>query len=773
MFHVKHFSKLEIMFTFCSVCFIIYVMELYGSIEEIIFRNEDNGYTVAVLSHNEHGFEEYTTIVGILSDARVGQTLRLQGKTINSKYGEQFSFDAAEIIYPSTLDGIRKYLSSGLIKGIGPITAGLIVDKFKEDTLAIIEYNPNKLAEIRGISKKKAEQISAAFNDIKKMQNSVMFLQGYNISVNMSLKIYNTYGDKTIEYVQNNPYRLVEDIDGIGFLTADNIAKSMGIASNSLFRIRAGIIHTLSDNSEKTGNTFIYKDTLLSTVSEILGLNLEANKEKFAEVLDNMGYDKSLSMFKNKEGRDIVMLTRLYFTESGVAQKLALLNLTAKSSDKDYEGAIKNFEQINKILFDQQQRDAINNSLQSGVSVITGGPGTGKTTIIKCVLNILEQDGNKVMLLAPTGRASKRLSESTNREAKTIHRGLEINFRGNGHTFVYNEQNQLNVNAVIVDEVSMVDVMLMNSLLKALPSDCKLILVGDKDQLPSVGAGNVLGDILSSGIIKVSYLSKIFRQDEKSLIVSNAHLINAGEMPCIDNSSKDFFFESHEDANEIKEAIVNLVTRRIPNFAQTEPTKIQVLAPLKAGASGIQNLNTCLQEELNKPTPGRYEIILGKTTFREGDKVMQTSNNYDLMWKRKVGIMTEEGSGVFNGDIGYITKIYPGTGETEVTFEDGRECIYQKTDLGELSLAYAITIHKSQGSEFDIVVIPVIAGPPLMLNRNLIYTAITRAKKMVVLVGSKKCLKRMIANSNTIERQTMLKDFLTQSNDKLMLLYGD
>ena len=748
-------------------------MELYGSIEEIIFRNEDNGYTVAVLSHNEHGFEEYTTIVGILSDARVGQTLRLQGKTINSKYGEQFSFDAAEIIYPSTLDGIRKYLSSGLIKGIGPITAGLIVDKFKEDTLAIIEYNPNKLAEIRGISKKKAEQISAAFNDIKKMQNSVMFLQGYNISVNMSLKIYNTYGDKTIEYVQNNPYRLVEDIDGIGFLTADNIAKSMGIASNSLFRIRAGIIHTLSDNSEKTGNTFIYKDTLLSTVSEILGLNLEANKEKFAEVLDNMGYDKSLSMFKNKEGRDIVMLTRLYFTESGVAQKLALLNLTAKSSDKDYEGAIKNFEQINKILFDQQQRDAINNSLQSGVSVITGGPGTGKTTIIKCVLNILEQDGNKVMLLAPTGRASKRLSESTNREAKTIHRGLEINFRGNGHTFVYNEQNQLNVNAVIVDEVSMVDVMLMNSLLKALPSDCKLILVGDKDQLPSVGAGNVLGDILSSGIIKVSYLSKIFRQDEKSLIVSNAHLINAGEMPCIDNSSKDFFFESHEDANEIKEAIVNLVTRRIPNFAQTEPTKIQVLAPLKAGASGIQNLNTCLQEELNKPTPGRYEIILGKTTFREGDKVMQTSNNYDLMWKRKVGIMTEEGSGVFNGDIGYITKIYPGTGETEVTFEDGRECIYQKTDLGELSLAYAITIHKSQGSEFDIVVIPVIAGPPLMLNRNLIYTAITRAKKMVVLVGSKKCLKRMIANSNTIERQTMLKDFLTQSNDKLMLLYGD
>lgn len=748
-------------------------MELYGSIEEIIFRNEDNGYTVAVLSHNENGFEEYTTIVGILSDARVGQTLRLQGKTVNSKYGEQFSFDSAEIIYLSTLDGIKKYLSSGLIKGIGPVTAGLIVDMFKEDTLTIIEYNPSKLASVRGISKKKAEQISAAFNDIKKMQNSVMFLQGYNISVNMALKIYNIYADKTIEYVQNNPYRLVEDVDGIGFLTADNIAKSMGIASNSLFRIRAGIIHTLSDNSEKTGNTFIYKDMLLSTVAELLGLNLEINKDKFIEVLDNMGYDKSLSMFKNKDGRDIVMLTKLYFTESAVAQKLSLLNLTAKSTQSDYNDAIRNFEQINKILFDKQQREAINNSLQSGVSVITGGPGTGKTTIIKCVLNILEQDGNKVMLLAPTGRASKRLSESTNREAKTIHRGLEINFRGNGHTFVYNEQNPLNVNAVIVDEVSMVDVMLMNSLLKALPSDCKLILVGDKDQLPSVGAGNVLGDILASGIIKVSYLTKIFRQDEKSLIVSNAHLINSGEMPCIDNSSKDFFFESHEDSIDIKDAIVNLVTRRIPNFAHAEPTKIQVLAPLKAGASGVQNLNICLQEQLNKPSPGSYEIVLGKTTFRVGDKVMQTSNNYDLMWKRKVGIMTEEGSGVFNGDIGYITRIYPGTCETEVTFEDGRECIYQKTDLGELSLAYAITIHKSQGSEFDIVVIPVIAGPPLILNRNLIYTAITRAKKMVVLVGSKKCLRRMIANSNTIERLTMLKEFLKQSNEKLMLLYGD
>ncbi len=746
-------------------------MILQGSIEEIIFRNEDNGYTVAVLSHNEHGFDDYSTIVGTLGDARVGLCLRLEGKTTTNKYGEQFAFENYEVIYPSSLDGIKKYLSSGLIKGIGPVTANLIVDKFKEDTLTIIEFNPNLLAQIKGISKMKADSISSAFNEIKKMQNSVMFLQNYNISVNMAIKIYNCYSDKTIDTVKTNPYKLVEDVDGIGFLTADNIAKSMGIASNSLFRIRAGIIHTLTENSEKTGNTYIYKDNLLESASTILGLNFEGNQDKFEEVLDTMGYDKTISMFRHKNGREIVMLTRMYFTESSVAQKLALLNITATSTDSDFSSAISFFEKINHINFDKQQKSAINSSLKNGVSVITGGPGTGKTTIIKCILEILKQNNNKVMLLAPTGRASKRLSESTGQEAKTIHRGLEINFKGSGQTFVYNEQNQLNVSAVIVDEVSMVDVMLMNSLLKALPRDCKLILVGDKDQLPSVGAGNVFGDILESGIVKVSYLTKIFRQDEKSLIVSNAHLINSGEMPIIDNSSKDFFFESHDDALEIKDSIVNLVTARIPNFAKVEPNKIQILAPLKAGASGTINLNTSLQDKINPSKYGKNELLVGKTTFREGDKVMQTSNNYDLVWTKNNGLSSEEGSGVFNGDIGYIHKINPGSGETVVLFEDGRECIYQRTEIGELSLAYAITIHKSQGSEFDVVVIPIISGPPIILNRNLIYTAITRAKKMVVLVGNKKNLRRMISNVNTIKRQTMLKDFLTESNQKLKQLF--
>lgn len=747
-------------------------MILTGSIEEIIFRNEDNGYTVAVISCEKNNIEEFITITGKLADVKVGQNLRLDGKFVNSKYGEQFSFENAEVTYPNTLSGIKKYLSSGLIKGIGPITASCIVDTFKQDTLDIIEFAPEQLSKVRGISKKKAEQISIAFNEIKKMQNSVMFLQGYNITTNMAIKIYNVYQDKTVELVKNNPYRLVEDIDGIGFLTADRIAKSMGIASNSEFRIRAGFLHVMGEASEKNGNTFLYKKMLIEYVAELLNLPIDDNMDKFNIALDTLGYDKIMSIFKNQEGIEIVMLTKMYFTESSVSQKLALLSVTAKEINLDISDEIGYFEKINNICFDSQQIHAIQNSIKNGVSVITGGPGTGKTTIIKCILSILERQKNKVMLLAPTGRASKRLSESTGREAKTIHRGLEINFKGDSKTFVYNESNPLNVNAVIVDEVSMVDVILMNSLLKALPRDCKLILVGDKDQLPSVGAGNVLGDILESGLISTSYLTKIFRQDEKSLIVSNAHLINKGEMPIIDNSSNDFFFEIKEDSMDIRDTVVDMVTRRLPGFAKLESNRIQVLAPLKAGPSGIESLNNELQERINPPSQFKQEMVVGKTTFREGDKVMQTSNNYDLLWKKNNGVFSEEGSGVFNGDIGYIHKINVGSGETEVWFEDGRECIYPRTEISELSLAYAITIHKSQGSEFEVVVIPVIAGPSLILTRNLIYTAVTRAKKMVVLVGSRKNLKRMVGNSYTVQRFTMLKQFLKESMEKLKLLYS-
>ncbi len=721
-----------------------------------------------MLSHGN----EYTTVVGKFLTINVGENVRLNGRFVtNAKYGEQFSFDTSETIYPSSIEGIKKYLSSGLIKGIGPVTANAIVDTFKEDTFSIIEFSPNLLSKVKGISEKKAQAIGDAFSELKKVQNSVMFLQSYNISTNMALKIYKIYQDKTINYVKENPYRMVEEIEGIGFLTADKIARSMGIKLDSAFRIRAGMLHILNENSEKNGNTYMPKNVFLESLSTLLSLDKDKYEGEFLAVLDNLILDKVITTFY-KHPHNVIMLTKYYFIETSVAQKLALLNISSKYSNLSVEKDIQEFEKLNKIQFDADQKQAIINSVNCGVSLITGGPGTGKTTIIKCIMTILRQYQNKIMLLAPTGRAAKRLSESTGEQAKTIHRGLEVDFRGDRGVFIHNETNPLDANVVIVDEVSMVDVILMNSLLKALNRDCKLILVGDKDQLPSVGAGNVLDDILKSNIISVSYLTKIFRQSENSLIISNAHMINDGEMPIIDNSSSDFFFDQKTELEDIKSTIVEMVTKRIPNFKKIDTTKIQVLAPLKAGVCGIESLNKSLQEVLNPPSVMKIELVVGTTIFREGDKVMQMSNNYDLNWIKRDGYMHEEGAGVFNGDIGYIHRIDRQTGETVVWFEDGRECVYPRTEIYQLSLAYAITIHKSQGSEFDVVVIPIIRGTGLILNRNLIYTAVTRAKQMVVLVGEKKNLKRMISNVYTVQRFTMLKDFLITANTKAQELFG-
>ncbi len=743
-------------------------MILEGTVEEIIFRNDSNGYTVAVLSHGN----EYTTFVGKFLSIHVAENVRLNGKFItNSKYGEQFSVDTSEMIYPSTINGIKKYLSSGLIKGVGPVTSEAIVDRFKENTLEVIEFTPLRLAEVRGISEKKALAIGESFSEIKKLQNSVMFLQSYNITTNMALKIYEKYQDNTIEYVKQNPYRMVEEIDGIGFLSADKIARSMGISADSEFRMRAGMLHILNENSDKNGSTYMPKSVLFKNLAELLELDTDKFSDNFENVLQNLVFDKVVTTFF-KHPYDVVMLTKYYFTENQVAQKLALLCVSAQRTNIDVTNEIRQFEALNKISFDTSQKQAIIDSVQKGVNVITGGPGTGKTTIVKCIMSILRQQKLKVMLLAPTGRAAKRLSESTGEDAKTIHRGLEVDFRGDNGRFVHNDSNPLDVNAVIVDEVSMVDVLLFNALLKALPRDCKLILVGDKDQLPSVGAGNVLSDILSSKVINVDYLTKIFRQDSGSLIISNAHLINSGQMPVLDNSSRDFFFDEKSDLNVIKDTIVEMVTKRIPNYMKIDTSKIQVLAPLKSGVVGIENLNKCLQDVINPSSATKLEQVVGATIFREGDKVMQMSNNYDLVWVRRDGYRSEEGAGVFNGDIGYIHKINRQSGEIIVWFEDGRECTYPRTEISELSLAYAITIHKSQGSEFDVVVIPLIAGTGLILTRNLIYTAVTRAKKMVVLVGEKKNLRRMVSNVYTAKRFTMLADFLVTSFKKAVELFG-
>lgn len=744
-------------------------MHIEGPIEEIIFRNEQNGYTVFVLD-----FKTTPVVcVGKLVSANVGENLALDGEYVNnSKYGYQFAFSSYEVVLPSTLAGIEKYLSSGLIKGVGPVTAKNIVNHFKEQTFDIIEMSPSSLAEVRNISMKKALEIGEKFKELKKLQNSVMFLQKYNISTNMALKIYDIYGSNTIEIVKNNPYRLVEDVDGIGFMTADKIAKNIGVPQNSEYRVRAGILHTLNSTIDKTGNTYLPKAMLINISQNLLEMDYEENKELYENALSGLTLDKTV-LINWQDGYEIVIPSKLYFYETSVAQKLALLNSSTKQTEYKIDDEILHFEEKNKISFHDEQKNAIITAINSGVSVITGGPGTGKTTIIKCIIEILSQHNQKFMLLAPTGRASKRMSDATGYEAKTIHRALEVaqGDMASISRFVHNENNPFKTNCVIVDEMSMVDVALMHHLCKALPRDCKLILVGDKDQLASVGAGNVLDDILTSGIIKVAMLTKIFRQNEDSLIITNAHLINEGKMPIINNSCKDFFFEEKTDTGSIKQSIVDMVTRRLPTFTGLESSQIQVLAPLKAGVCGIDNLNRSLQATLNPPSIEKAELVVGENIFRVGDKVMQTANNYNLVWKKMNGFIEEEGEGVFNGDIGFIEQIDYQTGEVIVEFEDGRACLYPRTEISQLSLAYAITIHKSQGSEFDIVIIPAISGPNIILTRNLIYTAVTRAKKMVVLVGEQKNLKRMVSNTYTVKRLTLLKQLLKDADQKIKDLF--
>ncbi len=742
-------------------------MRIQGSIEEVIFRNEQNGYTVAIIDFNDTP----VTAVGKMISANIGENVAMEGEFVNNnKYGYQFAFTSYEVILPTSLAGIERYLSSGLIKGVGPVTARNIVQHFGKDTFDIIEMSPSSLAEIKNISMKKALEIGEKFKELKKMQNSVMFLQKYNISTNMALKIYEIFGDRTVEVVKNNPYRLVEDVEGIGFLTADKIAKSIGIPVNSEFRVRAGLLHSLSSSIERTGNTFLPKPMLLALAEKLLELDLIEYEDLYIQAIDSLTLDKTCMVFWHNN-MEVIMLSKYYFYESSVAKKISLLNCSVVQDKLDITDEIAHFEQKEHISFHEEQKNAIINSINSGVSVITGGPGTGKTTIIKCIIEILGQHKKEFMLLAPTGRASKRMSDSTGHDAKTIHRALEVGEGGVGQ-FVHNEKNPFKTDVVIVDEVSMVDVALMSSLCKALPRDCKLILVGDKDQLPSVGAGNVLDDILKCGKVTVSMLTKIYRQADNSLIISNAHLINDGKMPIIDNSSKDFFFEERAELDDIKKSVINMVCERLPKFTGLDSTQIQVLAPLKAGVCGIDNLNRTLQDKINPASARKAELQVGETIFRVGDKVMQTSNNYNLVWSRLNGFIEEQGEGVFNGDIGFIESIDFQTGETLVVFEDGRHCVYPRTDINQLSLAYAITIHKSQGSEFDVVIIPVISGPPMILTRNLIYTAVTRAKKMVVLVGLQTNLKRMVKNNYTVQRYTLLKDLLVQNNDSIEELFN-
>lgn len=741
-------------------------MNLSGEIDSIVYRNEENSYTV--LDLDAHG--ELITCVGKFPVVSGGERVELVGDFVKNKYGDQFAVQKVSVLPPNTEEGIIKYLSSGLIKGIGPVTATNIVEKFGADTLYVMEFNPAKLAEVRGVSKSKAEAIASAFMEVKKMQSAVMFLQSYNITTNLAVKIYKIYLDKTEEIVKNNPYKLVEDVDGIGFLTADKIANKVGIAPDSDFRFRAGIMHILKENSDKSGNTYILKKTLLTNLYNLL--SVDEDSEKADKLLLSLQLDGQIKQFVQDE-EDCVMLSKFYKVESYIASKLISMKHSFSSQEIDVSKEISEYEMMNGITLHANQKEAVQMAVNSGVCVITGGPGTGKTTIVKCLLECLKRQNKSVLLLAPTGRASKRLSESTGEDAKTIHRALDLDFKnGNGAFFTRDDKNPLGQDAIIVDEVSMVDSILMSALVKAIKPCAQLIMVGDKDQLPSVGAGNVLSDILESKLIPTCMLTEIYRQDSHSYIITNAHLINSGKMPVLDNSSKDFFFEEKLDPTQMLHTCVGLVTLRLPKFAKTSPQKIQVLAPMKAGICGVDSLNKELQKMINPPNLNKKEIVTESVIYREGDRVMQTVNNYEQEWTRTTDDgFVEKNTGVFNGDIGNIIEINSQTGEIVVLFEDGRKSIYPRTSISELVLSYAITIHKSQGSEFDVAVIPVVSGASIILTRNLLYTAVTRAKKMVVLVGSRQNIARMVKNNYTQKRYSMLKPFLVDEQLKFDQMY--
>lgn len=737
------------------------IMKIVANVENTVFRNAENGYSVLNLSYER----KKITAVGIIPEVFEGQTLEIEGDFIvNKKFGEQFQIESCKVVEPTTLPAIEKYLASGLIYGIGPVTAKKIVDEFREDTLTVLEFNPSKLSRIRGISKQKAIEISNAYNEMKDMQDVVMFLQSHYISTNLAIKIYNIYKNKTIEVVKNNPYQLVELVDGIGFATADKIAVKIGIDLYGENRIKAGLIYTLKTASEKEGHTYMPQESLISNCIEILNFS-QNEKDLVKKCLEYLQIEGLVKNFTH-HGEEISVLTKYYFQEKYISRKLFKLSFNQFDDKFNFLDSINFYQRIHNIQLNGEQTDAVQSSMNKGVSIITGGPGTGKTTIVRCILEMLKQQNRKVLLCAPTGRAAKRLTETSGMEAKTIHRALEMNPADGDGIFHRNENNPLDADVVIIDEMSMVDCGLFYNLLKALKSTTRLIMVGDKDQLPSVGAGNVLRDLIASNKVHTTQLINIYRQGEDSLIITNAHLINSGKMPIIDNTSKDFFYENGKDSIQNSETIVDLVSTRLPKYFGYKPQDIQVLAPMKSGPCGIDNLNKRLQMTINPHFSG-VEISTEFTKYHVGDKIMQISNNYEMKFvKHEANGTTQEGSGVFNGDIGYITHINPQTHELTVRFDDGKICEYPKTELGQITLAYAITIHKSQGSEFDCVVIPMVPGAPIILTRNLLYTAITRAKKAVVIVGSKQLLARMIYNNYTAKRFTLLKDFLIEEFSK-------
>ena len=726
---------------------------LEGLVENVIFSSEETGYTVAKVTANK----ELINIVGIMPLLKEGQQVEITGEFITHKqFGRQFSVSEYKELLPSSAKEIEKYLSTGIINGIGPVTAKRIVKKFGVETLNILDNNIERLKEVEGIGEKKYKIIYESYIDNKDLKDIIMFFQKHGVTINQCLKIYKKFGPDSKEIVSKNPYVLSDDIAGIGFLTADKIAKSIGIEDNSDFRIRSGITHVLN-NFSGLGNTYMPKERLIVECQRVLMVEKELVEQNiYNSVLENK--------LKVEKINDIEAVYTLpyYFCELGVTNKIITLsieNFQTINSDVGFE--IKSFEKKNKISFAQSQKEAITGAFENGIEIITGGPGTGKTTIIKCIIEIYENNGMKVLLAAPTGRAAKRMSESTGREAKTIHRLLEMGVSDDENSFFgRGEDEPLEADVIIIDEASMIDIMLMNSLLKAIRLGTRVIIVGDVDQLPSVGAGNVLRDLINSNFIKVVRLKEIFRQGKESMIIVNAHKINNGELPHINKKDGDFFFDSREHNEEILQTIKDLINRRLPKFNSNWNSlkDIQVLSPSRKGMLGVDNLNKELQEILNPPNKYKKEKKNKEMIFREGDKVMQTKNNYSLNWNRVSGVGEEEGVGVFNGDMGFIEVINEEKNTLTVVFDDERRVLYDYMYIDELELAYAITIHKSQGSEFKVVITPTFMGSAFLMNRNILYTGITRAKELVVVVGSQKALKYMVDNTNNTERYSSLKE---------------
>jgi len=732
-----------------------------GYVEKIVYRNTENAYTVVNLSVEG----EDVMCTGYFADITEGDQIIAEGSFIEHKqYGIQFTVTSYEIKEPETSVAMEKYLGSGIIKGVGPALSAKIVKKFGDETFNIIEREPERLAEIKGITEKKAIEIGSQFEEKKEFRNAMIFLNQYGVSNALAMKIYKEYGIKVMKIVRENPYRLADDIAGVGFKTADEIALRMGFSPESSMRMKAGISFALS-MAASNGHTYLLYEDLYEESKRLLGIS----EAEFESDIYELTIERKI-VLKEVKGERRVYNNNLYYMELTVARKLLDLNAKSENNYKVMEAKVKEVEAKTGIKLGDLQRKAVYEAVESGLVIITGGPGTGKTTTINAIIKLFEMQNMEILLAAPTGRAAKRMTETTGMEAQTIHRLLELNGNpeeGGSMRFERNELNPLEADVIIIDEMSMVDIYLMYSLLKAVTVGTRLILVGDVNQLPSVGPGNVLKDIIGSGKFNVVRLNEIFRQAAESDIITNAHKINAGQSIRLDNKSKDFFMLSMSSSIQIQRALVSLIAEKLPPYVDATKYDIQVLTPSRKGELGVENLNKILQQYINPPAPGKREKQWGEVIFRENDKVMQIKNDYQMEWKivTKKGLTIKEGSGVFNGDCGIIREINEFAGTVTVEFDEGKLVEYTGATLEELELAYAITIHKSQGSEYPAVIIPLLNAPRPLLNRNLLYTAVTRARKCVTIVGSENSVNEMIQNESEMKRNSGLVDSIIEMEE--------